>query len=305
MDARTGALAELSSAISALAAEGAASVVRVEGRRRAPASGVAWSEDGLLVAPHHAIEWDEDLEVGLPGGETVAASVVGRDATTDVALLRAKGARLRPPALGDAALAAGALVVGVSRPGRTHRAALGVVGRSAGAWRAPAGGKIDLYLETTLPWVPGMSGSLVLDASGGAPGMATAGLLRGHAMVIPAATLRRVVEALVAHGHVPRGYLGVATFPVRLPAGGAQGAGEAGALLVTAVVEGSPAAKAGLMLGDAIVAFGGEPVADPHALLAQLEPERIGAAVEVRLVRAGAPMELTLTVGSREAGEAR
>jgi S1-C subfamily serine protease len=150
-----------------------------------------------------------------------------------------------------------------------------------------------------------MSGSLVLDASGGAPGMATAGLLRGHAMVIPAATLRRVVEALVAHGHVPRGYLGVATFPVRLPTGGAQGAGEAGALLVTAVVEGSPAAKAGLLLGDAIVAFGGEPVADPHALLAQLEPERIGAAVAVRLVRAGAPMELTLTVGSRGVGEAR
>src|SRR5512138_2895872 len=305
MDTRTKSLGELSSAIATLATDGAGAVVRVEGRRGAPASGVAWSDHGLLVAPHHALEWDEDVEVGLPGGETVAASVVGRDATTDVALLRVGGARLRPPAFGDAAPVAGALVVGVSRPGRTHRAALGVVGRSAGAWRAPAGGKIDRYLETTLPWVPGMSGSLVLDASGAALGMATAGLLRGHAMVIPATTLRRVVEALVAHGHVPRGYLGLATFPVRLRAGGAQGAGEAGALLVTAVVEGSPAAKAGLMLGDALVTFGGEPVADPHALLAQLEPERIGAAVAVRLVRAGALHELTLTVGSREPGEAR
>lgn len=305
MGTKTGPLAELSSAIGTLAADGAASVVRVEGRRGAPASGVAWSTDGLLVAPHHAVEWDEDVEVGLPGGETVAASVVGRDATTDVALLRAGGGRLTPPAFGDAAPVAGALVVGVSRPGRTHRAALGVVARSAGAWRSPAGGKIDRYLETALPWVPGMSGSLLLDASGDALGMATAGLLRGHAMVVPAATLRRVVGALVAHGHVPRGYLGVATFPVRLPAGGAQGAEAAGALLVTAVVEGSPAAKAGLLLGDAIVAFGGEPVADPHALLAHLEPERIGAAVPVRLVRAGALMELTLTVGSREAKEAR
>src|SRR5512138_2864955 len=121
MDTRTKSLGELSSAIATLATDGAGAVVRVEGRRGAPASGVAWSDDGLLVAPHHAIEWDEDVEVGLPGGETVAASVVGRDATTDVALLRTKGAGLAPPAFEAEPPVAGQLVVGISRPGRAHR----------------------------------------------------------------------------------------------------------------------------------------------------------------------------------------
>jgi S1-C subfamily serine protease len=245
------------------------------------------------------------VEIGLPGGETAAAEVIGRDATTDVALLRAKGSRLEPAAFSDAPVVAGQLVVGISRPGRTHRVALGVVGRAAGEWRAPAGGRVDAYVETTLPRVPGLSGSLVLDPGGAALGIATAGLLRGLAMVVPAATLRRVVEALLAHGHVPRGYLGIATLPIRLPAATAKSAGQAGALLVSSVEDGSPAAAAGLLLGDAILALGGAPVADLHALLAHLEPERIGTALGVRLIRAGELRELTLTVGSRPHGEAR
>lgn len=305
MDTRSQALADLSSALTRIATDGAASVVRVDGRRGAPATGVAWSADGLVVAAHHAIEWDDDVQLGLPDGETVAAEVVGRDATTDVALLRAKGAKLVPVVFGELPTAAGQLVIGISRPGRTHRVALGVLGRVAGEWRAPAGGKVDRYLEATLPRLPGLSGSLAVDPVGSALGIATAGLVRGLAMVLPGATLRRVVGALLAHGHVPRGYLGIATFPVRLPKAAATQAGQGGALLVSAVEEGSPAAKAGLLLGDAILAIEGEPILDPHALLGHLEPERIGAALAVRLIRAGAPVELSVTVGSRNAGEAR
>ena len=305
METRSQPLAELSSALTTLATAGAASVVRVDGRRGAPASGVAWSDDGLVAAPHHAIEWDDDVRVGLPDGGTVDAEVVGRDATTDVALLRARGTRLAPAAFGEPAAVAGQLVIGVSRPGRTHRVALGLVGRAAGEWRTPAGGRIDRFVETTLARIAGLSGSLVLDPTGSAMGMATAGLLRGLAMVVPAATLRRVIGSLIAHGHVPRGYLGIATFPIRLPTAAAASAGQAGAVLVSAVEEGSPAATAGLLLGDAILALGGDPIDDPHALLAHLEPERIGAALAVRLLRAGEPRELTLTVGSRPAAVAR
>jgi S1-C subfamily serine protease len=148
--------------------------------------------------------------------------------------------------------------------------------------------------------VPGVSGSLVLAATGEPLGLATAGLVRGAAMVLPAPTLRRVVKALLAHGRVRRGYLGVATIPVRLPPEAERTAGQPTALLVTAVEPESPAARAGLMLGDAIVALAGASVGEPGDLLPLLEEERIGDAAPARVLRAGEVATLTVTIGARE-----
>jgi S1-C subfamily serine protease len=291
---------ELSSRLAALARRGSESVVRVEGRRT-PASGVVWSADGLVVTTHHAVERDEEIAVGLPGGETAPAELVGRDPSTDLALLRARATGLSPAAWSEAGdPEVGQLVLGVSRPGRSARAALGVVARTAGEWRAPAGGKIDRYLETTLDLVPGLSGSLAAGPDGTALGLATAGLLRGVAMAIPAATLRRVVGSLLSHGQVRRGYLGVATVPVRLPPAVESAAGQRSALLVTAVEPESPAARGGLLLGDAIVSLAGERVGEHGDLLPLLEEERIGHAVPAAVVRAGELRTVTLTVGARE-----
>jgi S1-C subfamily serine protease len=108
-----------------------------------------------------------------------------------------------------------------------------------------------------------------------------------------------VVRALAAHGGVRRGFLGVATFPVRLPAAVGTAAGQAGALLVSAVEPDSPAARAGLLLGDALLALGGVPVTEPGDLLPLLEEERIGEPLAVRFVRAGEVREATVTVGAR------
>jgi S1-C subfamily serine protease len=291
---------ELSTRLAALARRGAESVVRVEGRRT-PASGVVWSSDGLVVTTHHAVERDEELAIGLPGGESAPAELVGRDPTTDVALRRARASGLAPAGWTDAdAVELGQLVVGISRPGRSPRAALGLVARAAGEWRPPSGGRIDRYLETTLDLVPGLSGSLVVGPAGEAIGLATAGLLRGVALLLPPQTLRRVVTGLLAHGQVRRGYLGVATIPVRLPPAAEAAAGQRAALLVTAVEPDSPAARAGILLGDAIVSLAGERVDEPGDLLPLLEEERIGQAVAVAVVRAGEPTTLTLTVGVRE-----
>jgi S1-C subfamily serine protease len=292
---------ELSTRLTALARDAAASVVRVDGRRRAPASGVAFSADGLVVTAHHALERDEEIALGLPSGDTVAAEVVGRDPTTDLAVLRAASGGLAPASWAEPdGLEPGALVLELSRPGRGPRAALGMVARTAGEWRTPAGGRVDRYLETTLDLHPGSSGSLVVTADGRAAGVATAGLLRGTAMVIPAATLRRVVKALLAHGHVRRGYLGIATIPVPLPDALGRAAGAEGALLVTAVEPESPAGRAGVVLGDAIVALGGHAVDEPADLLPVLEEERIGDAVTMKVLRAGEVRELQVTVGARE-----
>jgi S1-C subfamily serine protease len=293
-------LETISKGLQSLVAASAAHVVRLEGRRGAVTSGVVWSADGVVVAARHALDEEEPIEAGLPDGGSAPAELAGHDPSTDLAVLRVKASRLHPPAWADpSTVATGQLVVGLSRPGRSIRAELGIVARAAGEWRAPAGGRLDRYLEVSLPLRPGLSGSLVIGAGGGALGLVSAGLLRGAALLLPEPTLRRSVEAILRYGHVRRGYLGIATFPVRLPPAAAKAAGQEGALLVSAVEPESPAEQAGLRLGDVLLGLAGRPVRGPHDLAPALEPERIGEATAVRLLRAGEPKELTLTVGAR------
>lgn len=294
-------LTELSRRVAALGAAGAAHVVRVDGRRHAPASGVIWSPDGVVVAPHHAVPRDEEVSVGLPSGETTAAEMVGRDPSTDLAVLRLRAAPgLAPAPFADADdVAAGELVIGVSRPGRAPRVSLGQLDRVAGEFRAASGGRVERFLETTLDLHRGVSGALVLRADGAPLGVATTGLLRGAVMVLPAATLRRVVKAILAHGGIRRGYLGLATYPVPLPPALRAATGEDVALLVSRVEPDSPAARAGILLGDALLSFGGETMQDPGELLALLGEERIGDVVPMRLLRAGEVRDVTVTVGAR------
>ncbi len=297
---------DLSERLADLAEDAGRSVVRVEARR-APASGVVWSPDGVVVTANHNVEWDEHVEVGLADGRNPRADLVGRDPSTDLAVLRLDASGLPAPAWAEPdSLRAGHLVLSVSRPGRALRVGLAPLARAAGDWRAPAGGRLDRYLEADLPLHPGFSGALVLDLAGRAIGLATAGLARGTALVVPLPTLRRVVGQILAHGQVRRGFLGVATVPVRLPPSLEKQAGQAGALLVSAVEEQSPAARGGLLLGDALLAFGGTPLSHPGDLLPLLEEERIGQPVALRLLRAGEVREVAVTVGVREPGrEAR
>ena len=299
-------LSQLSQDLAALVATGNGAVVRIDGRRGASASGTAWSADGVIVAAHHALD-DDEVEVGLPDGRTVKAEVIGRDPSTDLAVLRTAEAGLAPPAwdADDGPVAPGELLVALSRPGRAVRADIGLVARVSGELRVPAGGRLDRYLEAGLALQPGLSGSLVLAADGRALGIASAGLLRGTVLVVPVATLRRVVKALLAHGAIRRGYLGITSTPVRLPDAAAALAGQAGALLVSGVEPGSPAERAGLLLGDALLSLGGAAVEGPRDLAPVLEAERIGDALPVRLLRGGAVLEVTLTVGVRPQASAR
>ncbi len=294
-------LAQLSGQLTALTAEAGAHLVRVEGGRRRSASGVVWAAEGVVVTTHHTLERDEGVEVGLPSGETVAAEVLGRDPSTDLAALRVSATGLAPASWADDAdVAAGALVIGVSRPGRSARASLGLVARAAGEYRARGGGRIDRYLETTLDLHPGFSGSLALATDGRAMGLSTAGLVRGTAMAVPPSTLRRVMKSLLTHGEVRRGYLGLATHPVPLPGEVRARTGEELALLVAHVEPDSPAARAGIALGDALLSFGGESLQDPGELLALLAEDRIGDTVAMKVLRAGEVREVQVTIGARE-----
>jgi serine protease DegQ len=116
---------------------------------------------------------------------------------------------------------------------------------------------------------------------------------------VPATTLRRVVETLLVHGRVRRGYLGVGAQPVRLPAALTQQLGQETGLLLVSVEPGGPAEQGGLLLGDTIVAMAGQPVVAMDDLLDGLSGERVGVAVPVRVVRGGQVQELTVVVGER------
>jgi S1-C subfamily serine protease len=285
---------ELSEDLAAAVTKNAASVVRVEGRRGPGASGVAWS-DAVVLTASHVVEWDEGIEVGLADGSTVKATLAGRDPDTDLAALRVDGAPLRPVEWAeDQAPKVGQLVLGISRPGQSARARLGVVNALADSWRTPTGARIERYLESDIALHPGFSGSLLTDVVGRALGLNTAGLLRKASLAIDAGTLRRVAAALLTHGGVRRGYLGIGTHPVPLPAE-KQGSG----LMLLSIQPDSPAAQAGLLLGDVLLAIEGQPTASPADLLPFLEEDRVGQPLRLGLLRAGEKREATLTPGTR------
>ena len=278
------------------------SVVRVEARRRLPASGIVWSPDGVIVTAHHVIERDDNIKVGLPNGRSVAASLVGRDPTIDVAVLRVRDDALEGPAsngdMGEPRV--GHMVLALGRPGQSVLATLGIVSALGDAWRTPAGGSIDRYLQTDLVMYPGFSGGPLVDAAGHILGLNTSALLRGTAITVPAATLERVVETLLAHGRIRRGYLGVGVQPVRLPDGLVTEVSQETGLLVASVESGGPADKGGLLVGDIIVSIDGAPSVHMDSLLAQLGGDRVGHEASLPLVRGGKPHEITVVIGERK-----
>ena len=293
-------LSDLSQTLAATVESAGAGVVRVEARPRFSASGIVWSSDDVILTAHHVVEEDESITIGLSDGRTVSAKLIGRDPTTDVAVLRAQTSGLTTRAWADVnALRVGNLVLALGRPGKTVMAALGVVSAFGEAWRTPAGGRLDRYLQTDVVMYPGFSGGPLVDASGQFIGLNTSALLRGVSLTIPATTLKTVFEALLSKGRITCGYLGVGAQPVRLPGALARQLNQETGLLVVLVEPEGPAEKAGLILGDVIVALGESPVRHLDDLLGALSSDRVGTTMTVRIVRGGQPQQVKVTIGER------
>ena len=298
----TSTLTQLSDALAA-AVEGAGkSVVRIKGRRRLAASGIVWRDDGTIVTANHVVKRDEGVRVGLPDGEVLDATVVGRDPSTDLAVLRVEGATSSAANHGGEPQV-GHLVLALGRPGQTVQATLGIVSAlGTEAWRTPMGGQIDRYLQTDVVMYPGFSGGPLVNSSGEILGLNSSALVRGVSVALPLATVNNVVETLLAHGHVRRGYLGVSTQPAHLPAAIAEELGQETALLIVGVEAGSPADDGGLVLGDAIVGLDGNRVRHHDDLLSMLSGDRVGSKVPVRILRGGQIQTVNVTIGERETG---
>jgi len=286
-------LQDLSDALADAVARAAPGVVGVHSAR-ARSSGFVW-RPGLIVTAEEALADEGEISVVLPGGEAVAATVAGRDPSTDVALLRIGRADLPPVALNPAPVRAGALALAVGSREGAPVAAFGAVAFAGGAWRSLRGGEIDARIVLALPLRRIGEGGLALDASGRAFGMAVFGPRR-RVLAIPAATIERVAGALATHGRIARGYLGLGLQPIRLE--GEQGVGA----MVMSVDPKGPGAAAGVRQGDVILQWNGEPVRGIRTLLRTLGPDSLGTTVKLSLRRGGEPAEASLTIGERPEG---
>jgi len=273
------ALQVLDQALAAAVQAVAPSVVHVA-RGRSGGTGIAWSSDLVISSSFHTPDRtrvDEDRE----------AEVIGRDPGTDVAVLRVTGGGLTPAKfrdLGD--LGVGNLALAIGRPGRTVRASLRAIGVLGPEIKTPWGGRLDRYVESDRQIPRGFAGGPLVDAEGAVIGMNTRTLIRGADLAIPTVTLRRVVDELVQHGGIRRGYLGVGAYPT--PSGA----------LVSSVEDGSPAATAGVIAGDIITELGGATVTDPDTLRAAIA-DRPGETLDLVLLRGGLRQQLLVILGSK------
>src|SRR5580704_17198023 len=209
-------LQQLSDALADVVDRAAPSVVSVHSTR-SRSSGFVW-RPGMIVTADEVLDDEGDIAVVLPGGETAAANLVGRDPTTDVALLRVDRTNPPPVTLVSASVPAGALAWAVGSVQGASIAAFGTVSLVGGAWRSFRGGEIDARIELDLSLRRVGEGGVALDASGRAFGMVVFGPRR-RVLVIPAATIERVAALLATHGKVPRGYLGLGLQPTQLDGG--------------------------------------------------------------------------------------
>ncbi len=299
------ALIDLSNALANATDRAAAGVVAVHTEARGSSSGVIW-RSGIIVTAEHALRRDEEIQVTLPDGRIASATLVGRDASTDLAVLKcaeatravsqfSEGAAAKPGSL--------ALVVGRTRASGPV-AALGAISLVASERRTWIGAAISPYVRLDVGLQPTGVGGAVIDAAGGVLGIATPRFARFGAIAVPAATVNRVIDTLLKAGHIPQGYLGVGLHPVRLPESLRQSLqrNEKTAAIIVEVQPESPAQKAGLLIGDLLLAFGSTPIARVEDVHAQLAGDAIGKPVTVKYARGGTAQETTLTVGERPHG---
>jgi S1-C subfamily serine protease len=290
-----GALAALSNDIAATVDAVAANVVAVEGRERTGSSGFFIGPNTILTA-EHTLESDE-IEVVYADGRAEKARVAGRDPSTDLALLTV-------PTAGPAALThappsdvrVGTIAIAVARDDDGDLSAtMGVVGTIGAAWRTWRGGEIDRFVRADVSLYPRFSGSPLVDATGRVIGLNTWGLSRRQALVVPAATIKRVIDALGTHGHIARGYLGLAMQGIALPKTFGGGSG----VIALGIAPGGPAEQAGLIVGDIITTLVGRRIGDSDEVQSLLDAASVGTQTVVGVLRGGKPLELQLTIGER------
>jgi S1-C subfamily serine protease len=298
-------LIEFSNALAQATERASASVVAVHTETRGSSSGIVW-RPGVIVTSEHALRRDEEIQLTLPIGRVVPATLVGRDPSTDIAVLKCSEADAAVPFFGDvSALKPGTLTLVVGRTRASGPvAALGVVSLLASDRRNWTGASLTPYIRLDIGLQPTAIGGAVIDASGNLVGLATPRFARFGAIAVPAPTINKISDTLLKQGRIPRGYLGVGLQPVRLPNGLREmlQRNEKTAAIVLEVHPDGPADKAGIVIGDILVSLGGQSITRLEDVQSLLAGDAIGKTLPLKFIRGGAVQDGNIVVAERPHG---
>ncbi len=287
-------------AMAAVVESAGQSVVQVNGRRRLPASGLVWSAEGVIVTANHVVR-TEDVKVTLPDGDRLNATLIGRDPAIDLAVLRIdRDDHADSPWSPEEELRVGAMVFALGRPGSTIQASMGILSALGKDWRLHGGARISHYVRADLVMFPGFSGGPIVDADGRVVGLATSALSRDGGIALTRTTIEPTVEAILKHGSVRRGYLGVGVQTVQLPPAQRSELGQETGVLFNSVTPHSPAERGGLVVGDILANIDGESIFTPEDLAATLRSDLTGKEATLQIIRGGALHKLSVEIEVRE-----
>jgi len=291
---------ELSDAMANAAEQAGKSTVLVDARRRIPASGIAFANDMILTADH-VVEKEEDIRVLLGDGSELTARLAGRDPGTDLAVLKLSSAGATPAQVAKVPARVGQFVLAIGRPSNKGiESSFGTINAIGGPVRTGRGGMLDAYIKTDVVSYPGFSGGPLINGDGQVYGINTSGF-GGGAITIPADVAWKTAETLAKHGKVKRGYLGIRSQTVNIPADAREQLKreQETALLVVGMEKDSPAEKGGLMVGDILVGVAGLPIEHHDELFVRLSGDVVGKATAMDVLRGGKLQTVSIVVGER------
>lgn len=276
-------------------------IVQVNGRQQRPASGVIYAQDLVLTAAH-VLEREVDLTIQTADKRTLPAQLVGRDSTTDLAVLRVANLGGVAAAATEENVRVGQLVIAVGRSNEEGpMASSGIVSTIGGPLRTGrSGGTLERYISTDAIPYPGFSGGPLIDTQGNVIGILTTGLINSVTLAIPMNIVKKIADTLTSQGYVKRGYLGLSSQLVQLPQAQRAGREQEAGLLIIKVDDNSPAQQGGMMIGDILVAIDGRAIKDAEDLQLLLTGDRVGKAVPVDVIRGNALQTLQVTIGQRK-----
>jgi len=290
------ALTDFSNQLADAVAAAATSVVQVQGRRQ-PASGVVYGNN-VVVTTSRAIGSDDNISIVTPGGETLKAELVAWDPATHLVALRTPDLNVPAPPIG-APPRVGHIAVAIGRSwSNSLTASAGIVSVIGGPLPTGRGRAIEEIIRTTAPMHRGFAGGAFINTSGELIGVTTAAEIRGLGVVIPAGIVWKTVESLLTHGRAQRRYLGVAGQAVQLPPAQRPAGGQSSAVLVVQVMDSSPAARAGLLVGDLLVSLNDQALESPDRLLEALAASAAGS-TRLRVMRGGSALDVPVDIGEK------